>query len=266
MSSYDSILYAEHDGVARVTLNRPDKLNAFSEAMFRELHDAIDRVQSAAADGSVRALVVTGAGRGFCAGADLASIDPATLGDADLGVVLERDYNPLILKLRDLAVPVLSAVNGVAAGAGASLALAGDIAIAARSASFVLAFARIGLVPDAGATFFLPRRIGQARALGLAMLGEKIDAQTALDWGLIWTCVDDADFTAAVDACARRLAAAPTRAVVATRRLLDVAFDNTLAEQLAAERAMQAEAGRGADFREGVTAFREKRPAVFTGR
>lgn len=266
---YSTILYDEADSadqVARLTLDRPDKLNAFSAEMFRELRDAIDRVEAAAADGRVRVLVLTGAGRGFCAGADLASIDPSALGDADLGVVLERDYNPLVLKLRTLPVPVLCAVNGVAAGAGASLALAGDITIATRSASFVLAFARIGLVPDAGATFFLPQRIGKARALGLAMLGEKVDAATAAEWGLIWECVDDADFVARVDAYAKRLAVAPTRALIATRELIGLAETNSLTDQLSAERAMQREAGRQPDFREGVTAFREKRPAVFKGR
>ncbi len=265
-TAYTSIVYGAADGIARLTLDRPDKLNAFSETMFREMRDAIDRVEAAAADGSVRVLVVGGTGRGFCAGADLASIDPASLGSADLGIVLERDYNPFILRLRALPVPVLCAVNGIAAGAGASLALAGDLAIAARSASFVLAFARIGLVPDAGATFFLPQRIGKAKALGLAMLGEKVDAETAERWGLVWECVDDADFAARVDAYAKRLAAAPTAALVATRKLFALAEVNTLVEQLAAERVEQAEAGRRADFSEGVTAFREKRPAVFDGR
>lgn len=265
-SAYTFIRYSEADGVARITLHRPDKLNAFSDVMFGEMRDAMDRVEAAAADGAVRVLVITGAGRGFCAGADLAAIDPATLGDVDLGMVLERDYNPMVLRLQKLPVPVLCAVNGVAAGAGASLALAGDITVAARSANFVLAFARIGLVPDAGATFLLPRRIGRARAAGLAMLGEKIDATTAERWGLIWQCVDDADFATTIDALAARLACAPTKALIATRALLNCAETSSLADQVAAERAMQAQAGRGADFREGVTAFREKRPAVFRGR
>lgn len=260
-----AVLYTVDDGIARLTLNRPDKLNAFSNAMFVDIRAAMDRVEVAVADGEVRMLVVTGAGRGFCAGADLASIDPATLDDADLGATLERDYNPLVLRLRALPVPVLCAVNGVAAGAGASLALAGDVTIAARSASFVLAFARIGLVPDAGATFFLPRRIGRARALGLAMLGEKIDATTAERWGLIWECVDDVDFADRVEVYARRLATAPTRALVATRALFDQSEHGTLDEQLDAERATQAAMGRQPDFREGVTAFREKRPPHFGG-
>jgi 2-(1,2-epoxy-1,2-dihydrophenyl)acetyl-CoA isomerase len=266
-----SLTYAEADGVARITLNRPDRLNAFSESMFVELRAALDRVEaSAAADGGARVLVLTGAGRGFCAGADLASIDPdrfaASGTPPDVGLVLERDYNPLALRLRQLPVPVLCAINGVAAGAGASLALAGDITIATRSASFVLAFARIGLVPDAGATFFLPQRIGRARAMGLAMLGEKIDAETAERWGLIWQCVDDDAFATTIDAYAKRLAVAPTRALIGTRALLDAAETATLAEQLVAERMAQAEAGRGADFKEGLLAFREKRPARFTGR
>ena len=265
-ADYTSIAYREADDAAWLTPNRPDKLNAFSDAMFRELRDAIDRVEAAAADGRVRVLVIGGAGRGFCAGADLASIDPASLDGTDLGTVLERDYNPLVLRLRELPVPTLAAVNGVAAGAGASLALACDIAIATRSASFVLAFARIGLVPDAGATFFLPQRIGKARALGLAMLGEKVDAATAAAWGLIWACVDDADFTATVESYAKRLAAAPTQALVATRALLALAESNELRDQLAAERVEQAKVGRQPDFKEGVTAFREKRAAVFRGR
>ncbi len=265
--TYTTIAFEESDGIARITLHRPDKLNAFSEAMFGELQHALDRVDaSAAEDGGARVMVLTGAGRGFCAGADLSAIDPDRIGDTDLGVMLERSYNPLILRLRKMTVPVICAVNGVAAGAGASLALAGDITIATRSASFVLAFARIGLVPDAGATFFLPQRIGRARAAGLAMLGEKVDAETAERWGLIWKCVDDPEFAYAVDALATRLAGAPTQAVMATRRLLDAAEVNDLAAQLDAERHAQATAGRGADFREGVAAFRDKRPAQFKGR
>ena len=265
IDAFDAIRYHQTEGVATLTLHRPDKLNAFSADMFREMRDALDRVEAAAATGDVRVLVVTGAGRGFCAGADLAAIAPAALGTSDLGLVLERDYNPFVLKLRSLPVPVLCAVNGVAAGAGASLALAGDVTIATRSASFVLAFARIGLVPDAGATWFLPQRIGKARALGLAMLGEKIDAATAESWGLIWACVDDADFPSTVDAYAKRLAAAPTRALVATRELIDRAQDHPLIDQLGAERAGQARMGLLPDFTEGVTAFREKRPPVFRG-
>ena len=266
-SDYSTILLAEADGIARITLNRADKLNAFSDEMFREIQDALDRVvASCACEGGARVLVLTGAGRGFCAGADLSVIDPDNVGATDLGTMLERNYNPLILRLRTLPVPVLCAVNGVAAGAGASLALAGDITLAARSASFVLAFARIGLVPDAGATFLLPQRIGKARAAGLSMLGEKIDAETAERWGLVWKCVDDAEFASTVDAYAQRLAIAPTRALIATRELLNAAENNTLQEQLSAERTAQAAAGRGTDFQEGVAAFRDKRPAQFKGR
>ena len=264
---YETIRFDESAGIVRITLDRADKLNAFSEAMFRELQDALERVDaSAARDGGARVLVLTGAGRGFCAGADLSVIDPDNIGATDLGDMLHRSYNPLVLRLRRMTVPVICAVNGVAAGAGASLALAGDITIATRSASFVLAFARIGLVPDAGSTFFLPHRIGRARAAGLAMLGEKVDAETAERWGLVWQCVADEDFAAAIDALAKRLAIAPTRAIVATRALLDAADDNGLEAQLDAERVAQSSAGKGEDFREGVAAFRDKRPAKFRGR
>ena len=266
-SDYSTILYAEADRIARITLNRADKLNSFSDQMFREIEHALGRVEaSAAREDGIRVLVLTGAGRGFCAGADLSAIHPDKLGETDLGAMLDRNYNPMILRLRALPVPMLCAVNGVAAGAGASLALAGDITLATRSASFVLAFARIGLVPDAGSTFFLPQRIGKARAAGLAMLGEKIDAETAEQWGLVWKCIDDAEFASTVDAYARRLASAPTRALIATRELLDAAANNTLEEQLSAERDAQSAAGRGADFQEGVSAFRDKRPAQFKGR
>lgn len=269
--TYDTILFESADRVARLTLNRPEKLNAFCDAMFVEINDALasveaDACRDADGDAGARVLVITGAGRGFCAGADLASIDPNDPANADIGATLERNYNPLVQRLRALPVPVLCAVNGVAAGAGCSLALAGDLTIAARSASFVLAFARIGLVPDAGSTFFLPQRIGKARATGLAMLGEKIDAETAEHWGLIWKCVADADFEKTIDAYAQRLAGGPTRALLATRQLLNAAEVNTLAEQLGAERIVQKSLSDSADFREGVTAFREKRAARFVGR
>ena len=266
-TNYSTIIHAEADGIARITLNRPDKLNSFSDEMFREIQQALDRVEASSAHGGgARVLVLTGAGRGFCAGADLSAIDPDNIAATDLGAMLERNYNPLILRLRALPVPVLCAVNGVAAGAGASLALAGDITLAAKSASFVLAFARIGLVPDAGATFFLPQRIGKARAAGLSMLGEKVDAETAERWGLVWKCIADAEFATSVDTYAKRLASAPTRALIATRELLNGAENNTLEAQLSAERTAQSNAGRGADFREGVAAFRDKRPAQFKGR
>ncbi len=266
-TTFETIAFALDGGIARITLDRPDKLNAFSKAMFDELQLALDRVDvSAAEGGGARVLVLTGAGRGFCAGADLSTIDPSALGSLDLGVMLHESYNPLVRRLRKMTVPVICAVNGVAAGAGASLALAGDLTIATASASFVLAFARIGLVPDAGATFFLPQRIGKARAAGLAMLGEKVDAVTAERWGLIWRAVPDDAFAAEVDALATRLASAPTQAIVATRKLLDAAEDNSLDQQLEAERAAQSASGRTPDFQEGVAAFREKRPARFRGR
>ena len=216
-ADYATIVYREAGGIARLTLNRPKKLNAFSDTMFREMRDAIDRVATAAVDGRVRVLVIDGAGRGFCAGAPTSrrSTRPRSATRTS-GPCSSATTTRSCSRCANCRSPVVCAVNGVAAGAGASLALAGDLVIAARSASFILAFARIGLVPDAGATFFLSQRIGRARALGLAMLGEKIDAATAERWGLVWACVDDADFAATVDAYAQRLAIAPTRALVAT--------------------------------------------------
>ena len=261
--SYQTILYDVAGGIARVTLNRPDRLNSFNAAMHAELRDALGRV---AGDGA-RVLVLTGAGRGFSAGQDLG--DRQALPDgarADLGESIERNYKPLVLALGALPLPTIAAVNGVAAGAGASIALACDLVIAAKSASFIQAFSRLGLVPDSGATWFLPRLVGNARALGLAMLGERLPAEQAAAWGLIWRCVDDADFSAAVDRLAAELAAAPTRGLVRTRDALRAAATATLAEQLDRERDLQRELGYTDDYVEGVAAFSEKRAPRFTGR
>ena len=261
--TYESILYASADGIARLTLNRPDRLNSLNTAMHAELRDALARV---AADGS-RVLVLTGAGRGFCAGQDLGDRQvTGSGGRADLGESIERNYKPLILALRDLPVPTLAAVNGVAAGAGASLALACDLVVATSSASFIQAFSRMGLVPDSGATWLLPRLVGRARALGLAMLGERLSAADAAQWGLIWRCVDDSAFAGMVDDLARVLAAAATRGLVRTRQAVDAAATQTLAAQLDLERDFQRELGYTDDYAEGVAAFAEKRAARFNGR
>lgn len=261
--NFQTIQYSVTDGVARLTLNRPERLNSFNGEMHAEVRTALDRV---AGDGA-RVLVLTGAGRGFCAGQDLGDRQVAPGGArADLGESIERNYKPLILTLRGLPMPVIAAVNGVAAGAGASLALACDIVIAARSASFIQAFCRLGLVPDSGATWFLPRLVGNARALGLAMLGERLGAAEAAQWGLIWRCVEDAEFPAAVDRLATELAAAPSRGIVRTREAILGSWQRSLAEQLDAERDLQRELGYTDDYAEGVAAFTEKRAPRFTGR
>jgi 2-(1,2-epoxy-1,2-dihydrophenyl)acetyl-CoA isomerase len=263
--SYENILYEYRDGVARLTLNRPQRLNALCAPMFDELQDGLD---DATARADLRVIVLTGAGRGFCAGADLAMpiAGSSDATEVDLGEALERYYNPLITRLRELPVPVVSAVNGVAAGAGASLALAADLCIAARSARFVLAFARIGLVPDAGLTYFLPQRIGLARALGLSLLGEEVSGEAAREWGLVWQCVDDDKLASSLEELVTRLARAPTRALGLTKRALYAATSSALAEQLSLERDLQGQAGRTRDFGEGVAAFLSKRAANFEGR
>ncbi|HXP73718.1 MAG TPA: 2-(1,2-epoxy-1,2-dihydrophenyl)acetyl-CoA isomerase PaaG [Stellaceae bacterium] len=258
------LLVAVEDGVATVTLNRPERLNAFTAALHEELAAALER---AAGDDAIRALLVTGSGRGFCAGQDLSERKPA-LGETrrDLGQGLERYYNPLIRRLRGLEKPVVAAVNGVAAGAGASLAFACDIVIAARSASFIEAFSRIGLVPDAGSTWFLPRLAGSARAMAMALTGEAVSAERAAEWGLIWKAVpDDALMTEARE-LAERLAQGPTRALGLIKRALNRSASNGLDAQLDLERDLQREAGLGEDYREGVAAFLEKRPPRFSGR
>lgn len=264
MSSYSTIRYAADGAVATITLARPDKLNAFTDRMHGELAAALDEVESGARERRLRALLITGAGRGFCAGQDLSQREGAT--GADLGDTLTRLYNPLIRRLRALELPVVAAVNGVAAGAGMSLALAADIVVAARSAQFICAFARIGLAPDAGASWMLPRLIGPARAAAVALLAEPIPAERAEAWGLIWKTVDDAALMAEATAIAQRLATGPTVALVRIKRALELAHGNTLDGQLELEAMNQAELGDGADYREGVAAFLAKRSPRFTGR
>ena len=261
---YDNILFSLEGGIARLTLNRPDRLNSFNDAMHAEVRDALGRVR---ADATARVLLVTGAGRGFCAGQDL-SDRAVSAGSApvDLGASIERNYKPLVLALRSLPMPVVCAVNGVAAGAGANVAFACDIVIAARSASFIEAFAKLGLVPDTGGTYFLPRLVGTARAMGMALLGEKITAEQAAAWGLIWQCVDDGDLAATADRIAAQFAAAPTRGLARTKEALYASPANALAAQLDLERDFMRELGMSDDYREGVAAFMEKRPPRFTGR
>lgn len=259
-----SILYEVSDHVATLTLNRPARLNSVTAAMHEELRRALARLK---ADAAVRALILTGAGRGFCAGQDLEERQ-FTPGAAapDLGASLGANYNPLVLGLRQLPIPVVCAVNGVAAGSGANIALACDIVVAARSASFVQAFSRVGLIPDSGGTCFLPRLVGDARARALAMLAERVSAEQAEAWGMIWKCVDDGELMNHVRELARRLAIAPTRALAHLKKALDASMGNSLAGQLELERGLQAELGRSDDYREGVTAFRQKREPRFTGR
>ena len=260
---YQNILFTTQDGIARLTLNRPDKLNSFTGAMHAELRDALDRIQ---ADKTMRVLVITGAGRAFCAGQDLADPDMAVGATMpDVGNVVEQNYKPLILRLQNLRVPTVAMVNGVAAGAGASLALACDLVIAGKGASFLQAFSKIGLVPDTGGTWFLPQRVGMARAMGLAMLADKLPAEKAAEWGLIWQAVEDADLAATVDKLATQLSTMPTKALVRTRQALHAAPTHTLEQQLSMEGGFMRELGWSPDFAEGVAAFMEKRAPRFTG-
>ena len=262
------VLVTDQGPVRTLALNRPQALNSFTAPMHAQLMRELD---AAAADASVRCLVVTGSGRGFCAGQDLA--DPSVAPNlepgaqpTDVGAAIERYYKPLALRVRSMPVPVLAAVNGVAAGAGANFALGCDIVVAARSASFIQAFAKIGLVPDCGGTWLLPRLAGRAHALALAMLGDKLPADEAARIGLIWKCVDDAAFAGEVAATAARLAAMPTRALAATRTAIDAAMQLGLPEALSLEADVQRDMGYGHDFIEGVAAFRAKRQPVFTDR
>ncbi|ODV11749.1 MAG: 2-(1,2-epoxy-1,2-dihydrophenyl)acetyl-CoA isomerase [Rubrivivax sp. SCN 70-15] len=259
--SEPSVLTATQAAVRVITLNRPASLNSFTAAMHAELLPALD---AAAADTAVRAVVITGAGRGFCAGQDLN--DPAMVGGADVGAVIERFYRPLAMRVRTMPVPVIAAVNGVAAGAGANFALCCDFVVAAKSACFIQAFSKIGLVPDCGGTWLLPRLVGRARAIGLAMTGDKLMADEAVRIGLIWQALDDAALMDGVMALANRLVAMPSQALAETRRVIDAAMPLDFADAITLEANAQRERGRSNDFAEGVAAFKAKRPALFKDR
>jgi 2-(1,2-epoxy-1,2-dihydrophenyl)acetyl-CoA isomerase len=258
--SYESISVTTADGVARVTLNRPDRLNSFTRAMHSELRDALGNL------GDARVVILTGAGRGFCAGQDLNDRAVAPGETVDLGETVEESWNPLIRTLAILPQPVIARVNGVAAGAGANIALACDLVIAAKSAKFIQSFSALGLIPDSGGSWHLPRLLGQARALGLALTGEALPAEKAADWGLIWKAVDDDGLDAEVDAVASKLASLPPLGLAAIKQIIRTSWSRTLDEELDLQRDEMRRLGFTQDYREGVAAFLEKRPAKFEGR
>lgn len=262
--AYETIEFEITDGVAVLTLNRPDRMNSFNTEMHAEVRDALKQAKKSE---DVRCLLITGNGRGFCAGQDLSdrNVDP-NAEMPNLGESIEKNYNPLIRSLQALEMPVICAVNGVAAGAGANIAFACDIVLAARSASFIQAFCKIGLVPDSGGTWTLPRLVGHARAMALSMLGDKISAEQAMAWGMIWKCVDDESLKDEALAMAKQLATQPTKGLALIKRAIQSSWNNSFDEQLDLERDLQTLAGRTEDYREGVAAFMEKRQPNFKGK
>jgi 2-(1,2-epoxy-1,2-dihydrophenyl)acetyl-CoA isomerase len=260
--AYETVLLELTGPIARITLNRPDKLNSFNTTMNQELRDALRSVEHRA-----RVIVLTGAGRGFCAGQDLGERSMGSDGHAvDLGVTVETAWNPLIRRIVEMPQPIIARVNGVAAGAGANVALAADMVIAARSAKFIQSFSAIGLIPDSGGSWVLPRLVGQARALGMALTGEPLPAETAADWGLIWKCVDDDALDDEVDAVAEKLASLPPLGLAATKKLIRSTWARTLEQELNEQRNEMRRLGYSQDYREGVAAFLEKRTPTFVGR
>ncbi len=255
-----TIAFALSDHIARITLNRPDRLNSFTRQMHVELAEALD----AAAD--ARVIIITGAGRGFCAGQDLNDRNVAPGETVDLGDTVEASWNPLIRRLATMPQPIIARVNGVAAGAGANVALACDLVVAGASAKFIQSFAALGLIPDSGGSWHLPRLVGQARALGLALTGEPLPAQAAADWGLIWKCVPDDELDSTVDALAAKLASLPPLGLAAIKGIIRTTGERTLEQELDLQRDEMRRLGFTADYREGVAAFLEKRPATFTGK
>lgn len=261
--TFEHILFSIEDGVARLSLNRPEQLNSFNTQMHEEVRQALKTVRQSS---EARVLLLTAEGRGFCAGQDLGDRNVAPGAAApDLGDSIERFYNPLIRTLRELPMPVICAVNGVAAGAGANIPLACDLVLAARSASFIQAFCKIGLIPDSAGTWALPRLVGMARAKALTLLGDRLSAEQAVEWGLIYRCVDDADLRDEALKLARHLATQPTYGLALIKRSLHASLDNSFEQQLTLERDLQRLAGRSEDYREGVSAFMTKRTPVFKG-
>lgn len=261
--NFDTIIFEVNGGLAKLILNRPDKLNSFNAQMHQEIRECMKRVER---EDEIRCLLISGKGRGFCAGQDLGDRDVSPDAEIpDLGESIEKNYNPLLRRIKALEKPVICAVNGVAAGAGANIALACDIVLAARSASFIQSFSRIGLVPDSGGTWSLPRQVGHARAMGLSMLGDKLTAEQAVEWGMIWSCLDDDKLMIEAEKLALHLATQPTRGLGYIKRAINASSTNSFDQQLDLERDLQRLAGRTQDYREGVNAFMNKRKPKFSG-